>query len=264
MGFDRNPSVESPMFHRWPGPASRLSPRAISGMTHRKRVGASSWNAALSIARRRPRSLPQRPERGPRAAHRYSRARRIVAASTALDMSGVDDAAAVARRPRIPRPRRRRPGGDWDVAGGADEKIDYQAREGLVQYHRRRPRERVTGCRRTPSFAAACSLPIASSIRSSPPEGRGLLLHRPRPLSDALHLGHLIPFFTLWLQRVQGAAGHPAHRRQEVPVEVHHPRGGAALARRTPRTSSPAASTPAVRSSSPTSTTCAPPSTSTC
>ena len=76
-----------------------------------------------------------------------------------------------------------------------------------MQYHRRRARRahrESPDARRTPSFAAACSLPIASSVRSSPPtKGEKFYLYTGRgPSSDALHLGHLIPFhFTLWLQR---------------------------------------------------------------
>ena len=162
----------------------------------------------------------------------------------------------------------------WDVAGGADEKIDYQKLvkdfgcstidAALVERI-----ERVTGCKAHPflrrgMFFAHREL---DEIVTAYEKGEKFYLYTGRgPSSDALHLGHLIPFhFTLWLQRafkvplVIQLTDDEKFLWKSMPLEEAR-----RLARRTPRTSSPAASTPAARSSSPTSTTCAPPSTSTC
>jgi tryptophanyl-tRNA synthetase len=97
----------------------------------------------------------------------------------------------------------------WDVAGGADGKIDYAKLvddfgcstidDALIQRI-----EKATGCRAHPflrrgMFFAHREL---DQIVTAYEKGEKFYLYTGRgPSSEALHLGHLIPFhFTKWLQ----------------------------------------------------------------
>jgi len=123
-------------------------------------------------------------------------------ATAAVAAATLDDSPAPADSDQVVTP--------WDVAGGADGKIDYQKLvkdfgcstidAALVERI-----ERVTGCKAHPflrrgMFFAHREL---DEIVTAYEKGEKFYLYTGRgPSSDALHLGHLIPFhFTLWLQR---------------------------------------------------------------